>query len=147
MRRQTDISELYEALKEKADTYVLCFDIIGLMAVNDISRAAGDLAIGECFRRIDEAAADDMLVFRIGGDEFAMVTGYGDEKDVERVARDVLSQNGKPIAFGGGEIPVSMRAGAVKIGPGNLRYAQLYDALNKSVNREMTDGCVHFVKV
>lgn len=146
MRRQTDITELFEALKEKADTYVLCFDIVGLMAINDIGLAAGDLAIGECFRRIDEAAADDMLVFRIGGDEFAMVTGYPDEADVEKVARAVLSQNGKPIMFGGGEIPISMRAGAVKIDSGNLRYAQLYDALNKSVNRETADGYVHFVK-
>lgn len=144
MHRKTDITELYDALKEKAGTYVLCFDIVGLLGINEIDRAAGDMAISESFARIDAAASGDMLVFRIGGDEFAMVTGYSDEKEVENAAGQVLMKNGEPIVFGGIEIPISMRAGAMKIHTGNLRYAELYDALAGSVRGCGGDGRVHF---
>ena len=62
-------------LGRRCCSYVVCFDINGLVAINDISTRAGDLAILEALTRVDSVATDDMLVLRIGGDEFALVTG------------------------------------------------------------------------
>ena len=72
MSRKVDLSELYDFLRSKAGTYVLCFDVCSLMPINEnYGSKAGDAVILEAYRRIDEAAGDDMAVFRIGGDEFA----------------------------------------------------------------------------
>lgn len=46
---------------------MICFDIVGLMPINDISREAGDLAILESLKRIEQVCTENMLQFRIGG--------------------------------------------------------------------------------
>lgn len=144
MRTKLDISELYEALLEKAGTYVLCFDIVGLLGINEISHAAGDQVILECLRRIDAAAPADMLLFRIGGDEFALVTGLSTREAVDAIAQPVLAQNGTPVVHEGREIPVSLRAGAMRIARGSLRYAELFDRLLASVDKATPGDRVSF---
>ena len=62
------VSRLFDYLNERTGTYVLCFDIVGLMRINDeISREAGDKVILESLKRINAAAGEDMPVLRIGG--------------------------------------------------------------------------------
>ena len=46
---------------------MICFDIVGLMPINDISREVGDLAIMESLKRIEQVCTENMLQFRIGG--------------------------------------------------------------------------------
>lgn len=133
-RRKVDISELYEVLRGMRDTVVLCFDIKELMPINDISREAGDMAIVESLRRIDLAAGDDMLLFRIGGDEFALVTGYADREAALAVGEKVLQRNGERIVYNGREIPLHLHMADVRIEGGNLRYAELFDTLQRRVN-------------
>lgn len=77
-RKRVDISEAYEMFQHLERTCVVCFDIVGLMPINEISHEAGDKAILEAARRIDAIAEDDMLVMRIGGDEFALLPGKED---------------------------------------------------------------------
>lgn len=61
--KRFDISELYDYLKSKANTYVISFDIVNLLPINEnIGRDAGDKVILEALHRIDNAADDDMLV-------------------------------------------------------------------------------------
>lgn len=133
MRRKVDISELYEVLRGMAGTYVLCFDIVGLLPINEISRSAGDLAIRECLKRIDAEAGEDMLLFRVGGDEFALATGEKDAAAVRKLAQRVLSLNGHAVIHEGREISVSMHAAGVRI-EDRLRYAELYNAMNKAID-------------
>lgn len=146
MRRKMDISELYETLRDLKDTYVLTFDIVGLMEINAVSHAAGDQTIVECMRRIDGAMDDSMFAFRIGGDEFALVTGYTDAEAVRALAKTVLVQNGKLIYCGNQAVPVSMRAGAVRLGGEGLRYVELFNALHGAVLRTDALQEVHFVQ-
>ena len=81
MGKKVDITALYNELKESQGGYVLCFDLVGLDNINkSIGRKAGDIVIMEAFRIIDEMAGEDMTVFRIGGDEFAAVTGLSEKK-------------------------------------------------------------------
>ena len=130
MTNKYDISELYDYISSMQGTYVLCFDTSHLMEINDtLGREAGDRVILECLHRIDRECADGMLMFRIGGDEFAILTGLSDRAAAEALARRVLSHNGEPVVHNGSEIPVSMRAGAVLLKPGKLSYSELFTEL------------------
>ncbi len=132
-RKKMDITELYEALQARQETYVLCFDIVGLEPINrDIGHSAGDLAILESLRRIDREAAEDMLLFRIGGDEFALVTGLSDPAAVDAAEARVLAHNGEMIDYAGRAIPLSLRSGRIQIASGNLRYAELFGAMQEA---------------
>ena len=149
MGRKVDISELYNLLSENRESYVLVFDVVGLDPVNkNLGRKAGDGVISEAFRRIDEMAGDNMTVFRIGGDEFALVTGLTDSGEVEKTAQRVISQNGNTISCDGKEIPVAVRTGAMKLageGAHSLRYGELFDRLQNVVNNSKDESKVNFI--
>lgn len=134
-KRKFDISELYDELKRKNDTYVLCFDIANLLPINDISREAGDKAILECLRRIDENSPEDMLMFRIGGDEFVLVTGLNDIEEVKKVAKKITDLNGNTIDYNGKNIPVTLHCGGVKLDYKNLRYSELFPMLSDTIDK------------
>ena len=145
MGRKVDLSELYDFLRSRADTYVLCFDVAHLTPINqNYGSKAGDEVILEAFRRIDEAAGEDMAVFRIGGDEFAMITGLSDPAEVEKLADKVISQNNKPVIFEGKEIPVAVRTGAVKYAERPFRYDELFGRLHRTIHNAGNVGKVEF---
>jgi len=73
-RKYVDISELYDLFQERKDCYFVCCDIKWMIQINEVSRKAGDLSILETLHRMNEAAGEDDVVFRIGGDEFCMLT-------------------------------------------------------------------------
>ena len=50
-----------------------------------------------------------MVFFRIGGDEFILLTDSKDEAVAQRMAEKVIAANGQTIEFGGQQIPVSLR--------------------------------------
>lgn len=145
MGRKVDLSELYDFLRSKADTYVLCFDVSHLTPINkEYGSKAGDAVILEAFRRIDEAAGSDMAVFRIGGDEFAMITGISDPVEVEALAESVISQNGTTILFEGRELPVAVRVGAVKYNSRPFKYDELFSSLQNALSHADELGKVEF---
>ena len=62
------VSRLFDYLNERTGTYVLCFDIVGLMRINDeISREAGDKVILESLKRINAAYPQNRHIFPCGG--------------------------------------------------------------------------------
>ncbi len=135
MKRKYDITELYDYLKQKENTYVVCFDMVHMMEINDrYGREAGDKAIVECLRRIDEAAKDGMLTYRIGGDEFVLVTGYERLEQAQEIAGRVLAANGQTIEQEGTAVPVSLRAGYVLMEGSNVKYGELYTKFNEAIN-------------
>ncbi len=145
MGKRVDISELYDELKSKAGTYVLCLDIVGLLPINEnIGRTAGDKVILEAFKRIDKAAGDDMTAFRIGGDEFVLVTGYTDKEKVEELANLILSQNGNTISCDDNEIPVSLRVGATVFTDEHFRYSDLYTKLMDTIRSSREKDTLYF---
>ena len=147
MGRRVDISELYDTLRANPDKYVLCCDVIGLMPINDnYGRVAGDLAIREAFRRIDEAAGDRMTAFRIGGDEFALVTDISDKESVKAFAEGILSHNGEPVECDGTSIPVGLRISAIKLSSEHLRYSELFGRLQSAILSAREKGEVNFIE-
>lgn len=142
--KKFDISELFDYMYERVDTYVLCFDIAGLHAVNtDIGREAGDKMILETLKRLTEACTDDMIAMRIGGDEFVLVTGLEDPNEVEKLGKSILSQNGEKVKYSGGEVPLSLRAGAFKIRK-PMRYSGLCADFEIVIGKARNTGEIEF---
>lgn len=133
-RRHFDISELYDLFKTRSECYFVCCDIKTLIPINEISMKAGDLAILETMRRMEEAAGEEDIVFRIGGDEFAMLTNSSEESYAQQIAQKILSHNKECFDFEGRQIPLSVYAGVVKPVKKNLRYSELFTDLQSALH-------------
>ena len=137
VRKPVDISDLYDELKRRAGVYVLCVDIIHFLRVNQTyGYAAGDIVIAEAFARMEREIGGDMLLFRIGGDEFAIVTAFSSAADAETLARRITARNGETVKAGDLEIPLSLRAGISRIPETPLNYQEalriLYSAVDEA---------------
>lgn len=133
LSRVFDISELYDLFQKRKDCWFVCCDIQGLIPINDISRKAGDLAILESMKRMEEVAGPEDIVFRIGGDEFIMLTDSSDESYAKALCDKILSRNGACISFEGKEIPLSLYGSVVKMGDRAKRYDELFSGLIGSI--------------
>lgn len=144
--KKFDVSEFYDYLKTMEGTYVLCFDIVGLHAVNrDIGREAGDKMILESLRRINETAAEEETVaFRMGSDEFVMITGLNDPDKVRKVGKRILDHNGESVPYSGGSVEVSLRAGAFMIQK-PLRYTALCKGFDTAISKARSTSEIEFV--
>ncbi len=133
-RRHVDISELYDLFMERKDCYFVVGDIRGLVPINEISRKAGDLAILESLNRMQEAAGENDMVFRIGGDEFALLTDSADEAYAQELAGKIKSHNDEPVVWEGQEIPLALHVGVTRFGGKLLRYNDLFTELHTAIH-------------
>lgn len=135
--KKFDLTGLYESLREMDGTYAICFDMCNLLIFNDkYGHNAGDVAIAECLKRIDNEKEDDMIMFRIGGDEFVLLTNRTDIKEAEAIRDRVFSHNDKTVSFSGEELPVSLHGGILKLDTARgLRYSKLFTDLVEAGRR------------
>lgn len=131
-RRRVDISELFDLFQERKDCYFVCCDIKHMMAYNEISRKAGDLAILEQMRRMVEAAGEEDLVFRIGGDEFCVLTASKERAYAEQIAERIIAGNGKTFDYEDRQIPMSLYA-AIAAVSGDAESEELLADLQKAI--------------
>lgn len=138
--KHVDISELYDLFNERRDCYFVLCDIRELMPINEISRKAGDMAIRESLQRMQDAAGENDMVFRIGGDEFALLTDSADEAYAQSLVEKLRKDNDRPIVWEGREIPLGLHVGVTRFGEKTLRYndlfLQLHTAMDDAVKRE-----------
>ncbi len=106
--KKVDISELYDLLRERIGCHYIVCDIVELIPINNISRAAGDLAIIESMKRMNDVAGENDVVFRIGGDEFILLTDSKDMEHVKKLASEIESKNGDTFAYDGKDVPLSL---------------------------------------
>lgn len=136
-RKKIDVSELYDCIKERKGCYLVLGDIKSLIPINDISHKAGDLAIISAMKRMEQAAGGDDIVFRIGGDEFVLLTNSSDESYARGICEEILRHNGEPISWEGKEIPLSLYVKVVRYEGGTaLRYAEFFTMLQKELSDE-----------
>ena len=134
-RKPLDVSELYDELKKLGGTYMLGVDIVKFMQINnEYGYAAGDIIIAEAFARIERELSDEMLLFRTGGDEFAVVTTYESASDAEVLARKITMQNGGVVKTRGNEIPLSLHIGISRIPEEALSYRKALGILESAVD-------------
>ena len=108
LMKKVDISELYDLLRERIGCHYIIGDIVGLIPINDISRAAGDLALIEAMNRLNNVAGENDIVFRIGPDEFVLLTDSKDMEHVKKLAAEIESKNGDTFAYEDKDIPLSL---------------------------------------
>ena len=139
-RLKFDISELYDLFRSRKNCWFVCCDIDHLVPINEISHKAGDLAILESMQRMEAVAGDDDVIFRIGGDEFALLTNSEDETYAKGLADQILSHNGEPIDFEGRQIPLSLYAGTVTLGKKVGRYSEMFTELQSVIMQAKYDA-------
>lgn len=132
-KQKFDVSELYDLFQSRKNCYFVCCDIDHLVPINEISTKAGDLAILESMNRMDAVAGENDVLFRIGGDEFALLTNSEDEAYAKGLAEQILSHNGESIDFEGRKIPLSLYAGVVKLGKKVGRYSEMFTELQSVI--------------
>lgn len=130
-RRNVDISELYDLFKERRNCYFVCCDIKSLVPINEISYKAGNLAILESIKRMMGAAGEEDIVFRIGADEFALLTNSEDIHYAESIAEKIKSHNNDTFTFEEQEIPLNLYVGITRIDNSTPKYKDLFAELNK----------------
>ena len=86
-----------------------------MMRINEISHRAGDLAIIEAMERMSAAAGEGNLVFRIGGDEFCILTDSREESYAEGIAEAIRARNGESFSGEGREVPLYLHTTAVRL--------------------------------
>ncbi|MCH5272307.1 MAG: helix-turn-helix domain-containing protein [Lachnospiraceae bacterium] len=130
MHKNVDISELYDLFKQRKNCYFICCDVKHLMPINDISFKAGDLVILETLKRLERQAGADDIVFRIGGDEFTVLTNSEDIQYAEEVRERIKACNGETVSFEDKEIPVYLHTVIVKPKLERLGYDVLFEELH-----------------
>jgi len=133
-RRPVDISELYDLFSERKKCYFVCCDIKHLVPINEISHKAGDLAILEEMHRMNAAAGPNDIVFRIGGDEFTLLTDSEDITYAESIAEKIRACNGNPIHYENREIPLNLHIGVTKLDGKSVKYNELFTELHSAIN-------------
>lgn len=132
-RRSVDISELYDLFVTRKDCCFVCCDIKNLTDMNQISRKTGDLGIIETMKRMEEACGDEDMVFRIGGDEFCILTNSTDEEYGKAVAERICGRNGEPFDCDGREIPLALWAVVTRVKGRHVRYNDLFTELHMAI--------------
>lgn len=115
-------SRLEELEANGAGYGVLFCDIERFKAVNDrYGHRAGDHLLIAVADRLRTATADDGLVVRWGGDEFLVITHFGGEPELARLAERITEHlhNTPVILDDGVEVPVRLTVGSAGHRPGD----------------------------
>lgn len=97
---------LIEAIHQTPDCFVICFDVSNMIDINKISRDTGDLALLHTVQRLQKYTTDLMKIFRIGGDEFAIITPFDQVEDANTFTDCILSHNGETFTYKDKQIPL-----------------------------------------
>ncbi|MCM1222344.1 MAG: diguanylate cyclase, partial [Lachnospiraceae bacterium] len=132
--KHVDISELYDLFQKRRECCFVLSDISYMISINKISHKAGDLAILEQMRRMTDASGNDDIVFRIGGDEFCILTSRSDMAYAEEIADKIRRMNGQPFFFEDQSIPLTLHVATVSLKECRQSeevYAGLHNALEQ----------------
>lgn len=131
-RKHVDISELYDLFQERKDCFFVLCDIKQMISINEISYKAGDLAILEQMRRMTAAAGEEDIVFRIGGDEFCILTASSEITYAEQIADSIRHMNEQTFSYEDQKIPLSLHVTVVSL-PKCQRYEEVFAGLHQAL--------------
>lgn len=138
-RKNIDISELYDLFIERRQCYFVCCDIQNLIGFNEISRKAGDLAILETLNRMESVAGEADYVFRIGADEFVMVTDSTQLEYANEIKENILRKNGETFLYENRQLPLAVYCSVVQLDGDEMRYKDLFDKLHETILESKTN--------
>lgn len=107
---------LTEATAAQRPIALVVIDLDGFTDVNNtLGHEAGDSVLIDLAQRI-RAIAPEMMVARIGGDEYAVLVEQADVISIDTIARRIIETIGEPFVIDGHEIRISGNCG-IAIGP------------------------------
>ena len=132
--RHVDISELYDLFQTRRDCFFVLCDIKDMHPINEISRKAGDLAIVEQMRRMTSVSGRDDIVFRIGGDEFCILTASSDMAYAENLADKIRRMNNQTFSFKDHEIPLGLHVTTISLKECR-QSEEMYEELHRAIEQ------------
>jgi len=98
---EQEIELTVQACQPHADLSMLLMDLDGFKLINDsLGHAAGDLLLQEVSQRMRQVMRRQDRIFRMGGDEFAVLMPNTNNEQGCRMAERLLEQLVAPIHFG-----------------------------------------------
>lgn len=120
--------DLHRKEETKTPFSLLLLDLNGFKNINDtLGHQAGDIALIEIAKRLNDMALDDFTVYRMGGDEFAVIINTTDENKITEATHHVHVVFEKPIL-------ASDQAGALSTSLGAASYPQDADNIDFLIN-------------
>jgi len=132
--------ELSEGLLSARGTYFLMADIDHMMAINEISREAGDAAIATTASRIERSVKQGMIGLRIGGEEFGVITGLRDAGEAEEIAKKIISFSDEEVKWSGGSFKFSLSIGVALIPEYSENNEQAIKAADEAMYKAKHNG-------
>ena len=120
---------------------LLYLDLDDFKAVNDRhGHLIGDIVLAEVARRFSRFSIGSAEMFRIGGDEFAViVTGARGRLGLEELARDIAASMAEPIGTAAGPISTGVSIGIAERGESSTP-AELIAAADAALYRAKSSG-------
>ena len=140
---EQEIELTVQACQPHADLSILLMDLDGFKLINDsLGHAAGDLLLQEVSQRMRQAMRRQDRIFRMGGDEFAVLMPNTNIEQGSRIAERLLEQLVSPIHFGKHVLNISGSIGIAQwnhhiTGMELMRHADLamYEAKRRGKSR------------
>ncbi len=116
---------IVHAIESGKKTAILFLDLNKFKTINDtLGHDVGDIILQNAAKRLTESTRADDLVFRIGGDEFAiLLTGIAQKDDVQYIVEKILKSFENPMMIQGKQLEVSTSIGAA-IAPDSTENAE-----------------------
>ena len=94
---------------------LVSLDMVGFKKVNSLyGHVAGDTILVALAKRLQSNHSGQTNTFRVGGDEFVILTEYADDQDLEAQCDRLIKLLKKPIAAASGTISLNARLGVAK---------------------------------
>ncbi|MEA3061121.1 MAG: hypothetical protein QOJ94_902 [Sphingomonadales bacterium] len=134
--------EVAKARDAKAPLAVLCIDLDGFKAVNDIyGHPAGDALLVAAAQRLRATARGNGLVARLGGDEFAVVPFGGSQPDqIGHLTKRILAVLAEPFEIGMETIRITGSIGVAVFPADAARPEDLIKNADMALHRAKAEG-------
>ena len=136
-----NMEELSAGVLSARGTYFLLIDIDNMKTINDtISHEAGDAAIATTASRIERSIKPGMLMMRIGGEEFGVITGLQDSTAAEEIARTIVSFADEEVKWSGGSFKFTLSIGIGRIPEESENIEQAIKTADEAMYKAKTGG-------
>lgn len=133
---------LANARRHSEATALLLIDLDHFKPINDkYGHDAGDLMLQSIAQRLREHVRSGDAVARLGGDEFAVLIGGADaEQHAREIARRLLDELAKPVAYGADRLTVTISIGVALYPRHASNFTTLYKAADEMLYKVKSRG-------
>jgi len=133
---------LANARRHSEATALLLIDLDHFKPINDkYGHDAGDLMLQSIAQRLREHVRSGDAVARLGGDEFAvLICGEDAEQHARDIARRLLDELAKPVAYGADRLTVTISIGVALYPRHASNFTTLYKAADEMLYKVKSRG-------